>query len=91
MVLQPSSDIAVRTFTIDSNANVPYPIGTQLYFANRSAVNLSIAINADTMFLAGTTLTGTRSLAQNGIALAVKVETTVWIIGGYTTKFSSLT
>jgi len=54
-------------------------------------VNLSIAINSDTMILVGTSSTGTRSLASNAVALAIKVEATVWIIGGYTTKFSSLT
>ena len=39
---------------------------------------------SDTLILAGTTSTGTRTLVQNGSATALKVETTVWLIGGTT-------
>jgi len=81
-IYHPASDANARTFTIDSNANVAYPIGTAITFTNRTAQVLSIAITSDTMTLAGTTTTGTRSLAQNGVATALKVETTEWIISG---------
>lgn len=80
-LLHPSADNNARTFTIDSNANVPYPIGTVLTFVNE--VNtLSIAIASDTLTLAGPGTTGTRSLAANGIATALKVGTTSWLISG---------
>ncbi len=81
-ILHPASDANARTFTIDSNANVAYPIGTAITFVNQTAQVLSIAITADTMTLANSTTTGTRSLAQNGMATALKVSTTGWIIGG---------
>lgn len=78
----PSTDANARTFTIDSNANVAYPIGTAITFTNRTSQVVTIAITSDTMYLAGTTTTGSRSLAENGIATALKVNSTTWIISG---------
>ena len=78
----PASDGNARTFTIDSNANVPYTIGTTITFVNLSANNLTIAITSDTMYLAGTGATGSRTLAQYGIATALKTGTTEWVING---------
>jgi hypothetical protein len=90
-ILHPSTDNVQRTYSINSNANVPYSIGTQITFINRSAANLLITIIADTLLLCGTTNTGTRTLTQNGIAIATKVEATTWIIyGAAATKFSVL-
>ena len=43
---------------------------------------VTIAITSDTMTLAGTATTGSRTLAANGIATAIKVGTTSWIISG---------
>jgi hypothetical protein len=81
-ILHPSTDANARTFTIDSNANVAYPIGTAITFVNETSQVVTIAITTDTMTLAGTTTTGSRSLAQNGVATALKIGTTKWIISG---------
>jgi hypothetical protein len=81
-LLHPAADTNTRTFTIDSNANVPYPVGTAITFVNETSQVLTIAITSDTLTLAGTTTTGSRQLAQNGIATALKVTTTKWIING---------
>lgn len=81
-IFHPSTDANARTFTIDSNANVAYPIGAVLTFINTTSQVVTIAITSDTMTLAGTTSTGSRSLAQNGVASAVKTGTTSWIIYG---------
>jgi hypothetical protein len=70
------------TYTIAANASVPYVVGTVLTVVNIYAGNLSIAINSDTLSLAGTALTGSRTLAQNGIATALKVTSTGWLISG---------
>lgn len=70
------------TKTIASNASVAYPLGTALTFINSHSAAISIAINSDTMTLAGTTSTGTRSLAPNGMATAVKITSTSWLISG---------
>ena len=82
-LLHPSADVTARTFTIDSNANVPYPIGTAITFVNQiSAGVLTIAITSDTMWLAGPGTTGSRTLAANGVATALKITATGWIISG---------
>ena len=65
-IYHPSSDTTARTWTIDSNANVPYPVGTKLTFINdTSAGVITIAITADTLVLAGSGATGSRTLAAN--------------------------
>lgn len=82
-LLHPSADTTARTFTIDSNANVAYPIGTAITFINQNAGGvITIAITSDTMRLAGAGTTGSRTLAANGIATAVKITSTEWIISG---------
>ena len=81
-ILHPSSDANARTFTIPANGSVAYPIGTTITFVNQTSQVLSIAITTDTLTLANSTTTGTRSLAQNGVATAIKVDSTSWIISG---------
>jgi hypothetical protein len=72
-----------NTITIPANASVAYPIGTTLTFiAGPSATITTIAITSDTLRLAGSTSTGTRTLAANGMATAVKVASTLWYING---------
>jgi hypothetical protein len=74
---------ASQTITIPANGSVAYPIGTTLTFiAGSSATTVLIAITTDTMRLAGGTSTGTRTLAANGMATAVKVAATTWYING---------
>ena len=81
-ILHPSSDNNARTFTIANNSSVPYPIGTALTFIN-AANTLTISINNDTMYLAGTTgTTGNRTLGSYGISTAIKISSTIWIING---------
>ena len=82
-LLHPSADTTARTFTIPANSSVAYPIGTALTFVNQaSAGTMTIAINSDTMRLAGAGTTGSRTLAANGIATALKLTSTEWIISG---------
>jgi hypothetical protein len=81
-IFHPSTDANARTFTIDSNANVAYAIGTAITFINMTSEVVTIAITSDTMYLAGTGTTGSRSLAQYGLATAVKMTSTTWIISG---------
>jgi hypothetical protein len=69
------------TFTIPSNASVAFPIGTAVTFVNLQSTS-SIAINSDTMYLGGIGTTGTRTLASYGVATALKVSSTTWIISG---------
>lgn len=80
-LLHPTADNNARTFTIPANASVAYAIGTAITFVNQINT-LTIAINSDTLVLQGTGLTGSRTLANNGVATALKVAATVWIISG---------
>jgi len=80
-ILHPSSDNNARTFTIAANASVAYPIGTAITFVNKINT-VTIAINSDTLTLAGTGSTGSRTLAVNGIATAIKIASTEWVISG---------
>lgn len=71
------------TFTIPANSSIAYPIGTALTFFNGNGAGvLTIAITTDTMRLAGAGTTGSRALAANGTATAVKVSSTEWLISG---------
>ncbi len=80
-IFHPSSDNNARTFTIDSNANVAYPVGTTLTFINEINT-VTIAITSDTLTLYPSGSTGSRTLAANGMATAVKVTSTKWAISG---------
>jgi hypothetical protein len=82
-ILHPSADTTARTFTIPANGTVAYPIGTALTFINQNgAGTVTIAITSDTMRLAGAGTTGSRTLAANGVATAIKITSTEWIISG---------
>lgn len=80
-ILHPTADNNARTFTIPANSSVAYPIGTAITFVN--LINtVTIAITTDTLILAGAGTTGSRTLAANGVATAMKITSTSWIING---------
>lgn len=70
------------TYTIPANSSVAFPVGTVVVFVNADSNSVTIAITTDTLTLGGTTTTGSRTLAQNGVATAVKVSSTSWLIFG---------
>lgn len=81
--LHPAADTTARTWTIPANSSVAYPVGTSLTFINQNAAGvLTLAITTDTMRLASAGTTGSRTLAANGMATAVKITSTEWIISG---------
>jgi hypothetical protein len=82
VILHPSTDANARTFTIPANSSVAYAVGTVLTFVNMTSQVVTIAITTDTLYLAGTGTTGSRSLAQYGMATAVKLTSTTWLING---------
>lgn len=82
-IYHPSADTTARIFTIPANGSVAFPIGTPVTFVNdTSAGTITIAITTDTLVQMGTGATGSRTLAANGIATAVKVTATRWVISG---------
>lgn len=73
----------VHAYSIPSNASVAFPIGTALTFVNANGAGvLTISINIDTLRWAGVGTAGSRSLAANGMATALKVSATEWLISG---------
>lgn len=72
---------ASQTITIPANSSTPFEIGTTVVVINTNLTS-SIAITTDTLRLAGTATTGTRTLAAYGMATLVKVEATTWIASG---------
>ena len=81
-IAHPSSDAVARTYTIPAHSSVAYPVGTALTFTNMTSQVVTIAITSDTMYLAKAGTTGSRSLAQYGMATALKIENTKWLISG---------
>jgi hypothetical protein len=80
-IFHPVADDNARTFTIPANSSVAYAVGTVVTFVN--LINtVTIAITDDTMYLAGDGTTGSRTLAAYGVASAVKVASTTWVISG---------
>lgn len=80
-----TGDTAARTWTIPSNASVAFPIGTAITFVNdggSSVNNVTIAITSDTLVNSIDGATGSRTLARYGVATAIKVTSTRWIISG---------
>ena len=76
-----------QTFTIPANSSVAYPIGTTLTIINSATgagQNCTIAITTDTLYQANTSgATGSRGLAPLGIATAIKITSTGWLISGF--------
>lgn len=70
------------TLTIPANSAVPFPTGTVFIVINVNSSALSIAITSDTLTLVNSTTTGTRTLAQNGVATCIKIGATSWLISG---------
>jgi len=73
---------ASRTITIPANSARAFQIGTTIVFISGPGATTTIQITDDTMYLSGSGLTGTRTLAPHGTATIVKVAATVWYISG---------
>lgn len=73
---------ATRTITIPANSSVAFPVGTAISFVAATGATVTIAITSDTLLLAGPGTTGSRTLAPFGMATAIKITSTSWIISG---------
>lgn len=70
---------------IPANGSVAFPIGATIVVFNNSGSSQTISITTDTLRQAGTANTGSRTLAQYGLATLVKVTSTVWVATGNVT------
>lgn len=71
--------------TVPANASVAFPIGATIVIINTSASSITISITSDTMRQAGTSNTGTRTLAAYGACTLIKQGSTTWWIMGNVT------
>jgi hypothetical protein len=72
-----------QTHTLPANATIPLQIGTRIMFINADGVSTTIAIGGtDVLILSGTATVGSRTLASNGVATAIKITATSWTIFG---------
>lgn len=69
------------TLTIPANSSLAFPVGTTIVVVNGSGVTTSIT-SSDTIRLANSSSTGTRTLASNGMATLLKIASTTWIVSG---------
>lgn len=74
--------IANNTITIPANASTAFPLGASVLIFNNTGGNISVAITTDTLQLAGTATTGTRTIAQNGYCTLLKWSATAWFASG---------
>jgi len=73
---------AAATYTIPSNAAVPFATGTNVTFVNMSTSTLTITVNSDNLYMAASSGTNASSvtLSQYGIITATKIDSTSWLI-----------
>jgi len=77
-----AANSSAATYTIPANSSVSFATGAAVTFINMSANNVSLAITSDTLYWSPSGGTGTRTLAQYGVATAVKITGTSWIVSG---------
>lgn len=73
---------AAATYTFPANSNVSFTVGSAVTIINGSANNVTISLTSDTLYLSSNGATGNRTLTQWGVATAVKIENTAWVISG---------
>jgi hypothetical protein len=81
-LINKTSGGAGETITIPANGSVAFPVGTMVSINNDGGGTLSIAITTDTLAWPAGAATGTRTLANNGLAVITKVTSTKWKITG---------
>lgn len=70
------------TITIPTNASVAFPVGSAVTIINNGTGSVTIGTSSLTVYFAGTSLTGNRTLATKGMATVIKVATDTWFISG---------
>ena len=73
-----------HTYTIPSNALVPFLVGAAITIVNNSGSGtLTLAITSDTLRRGdGVAGTGSRTIPASAIATIIKTKSTEWMIGG---------
>lgn len=73
---------ATATLTIPANSGTAFPIGTVINVIAGSGATVTVSITTDTLYLAGSGGTGSRTISAFGMATLQKVTATSWFIVG---------
>lgn len=74
--------VTAKTITIPANGTIAIQIGSGFTVTNDTGVTTTIAITTDTLILANSASTGSRTLAPYGVAIFKKITATKWIASG---------
>lgn len=78
-----STSSSAITLTIPPNSSVAFAIGTAINIVNQGTAAITIAQGSGvTLYLAGNSTSGNRSLASYGVATLQKVATNTWFVVG---------
>lgn len=77
-----STNSGTQTITIPANSSVAFPTGAAITLVNNGTTAITLSAAAVTLYQAGTTNTGNRTLATKGLATLLKVATDTWFITG---------
>lgn len=77
-----STNSGSQTITIPTNASVAFPKGAALTIVNNGTTAITISTTSITLYQAGTTNTGNRTIATKGVATLLKVDTDTWFVSG---------
>jgi hypothetical protein len=77
-------EVTARVWTIPPNSSVAFPVGTAITLVNNSGAGaVTIAQGMGVMLRqAGSTSTGNRTLAANGLATLLKTKPNDWFVSG---------
>lgn len=73
---------AADSAIIPADSSVAFPLGTTLTVVNNGSGDLTINAASVTLYQAGSTNTGNRTLATKGLATLFKTDVDVWFISG---------
>lgn len=77
-----SANTGAQSITIPANASVAFPTGTAVVIVNNGTTAITVNAAAVTLYQAGTSNTGNRTLSTRGMATLLKVGTDTWFISG---------
>ena len=78
-----STSASNLALTIANNTSVTWPVGTVISIVNRGTANITIAGNTGvSLYLAGNSTAGNRTVTTYGMATMMNVAANVWMING---------
>jgi hypothetical protein len=78
-----SQNTATQVLTIPTNANVAFNVGTMVSIVLQGSGNVTVSpFSGVTLYLAGNSISASRTISTYGMATLMKVATNTWFING---------